>query len=111
MSIDFKKATRAGWPFRHMGYEEELEEEARRHLHLAIRLRARDLAEARRRSEGCRGSNLSYREGTAGRLEVCMVDDVKGIDPELEVQGFPYLEVLRDRGVEVCFAGCAVRVA
>jgi hypothetical protein len=79
-----------------MGYEEELEEEARRHLHLAIRLRARDLAEAGRGSEGCRGSNLSYREGPAGRLEVGMVDDIESIDTQLEVQGFPYFEVLRD---------------
>ena len=34
----------------------KLEEEARRYLHLAIRLRTSDLAEAGRGGEGCRGS-------------------------------------------------------
>jgi hypothetical protein len=74
----------------------ESEEEAPRQLHLAIRLRARDLAKPGRGSEGRVGSNRSHRERTIGRLKVCMVDDIEGIDPELEVQCLMYLEVLGD---------------
>ncbi|MDT7810387.1 MAG: hypothetical protein QOJ42_303 [Acidobacteriaceae bacterium] len=40
-----------------------------------------------------------------------MVDDIEGIDAELKVQSFMYLEVLRNRRIEVHFAGCTVRVA
>ena len=88
-----------------------LEEEARRYLHLAIRLRASDLAEARRGGEGCSCSNCSYRESSAWRLKISMVDDVESVHTELEIQGFMYFEVLRDRGIEIHFARCTDRVA
>src|ERR1700730_2847392 len=96
--ISEKKVTSSGDPLTGIAWSERLEEEARRQLHLAIRLRASDLAEAGRGGEGCQRRHFGIRgnrKGTAWRLEVCVVNDVEGIDAELEVQRFMYLEVLR----------------
>ena len=61
-----------------------LEEETSGYLHRTIRLRASDLAEAGRCSEGCRSANLANRKRTARRREVGMVDDVEEFGSEFE---------------------------
>ena len=76
-----------------------LEEEARRGLHLAIRLCIRNLAEPGGCSEGRCGWYFgirSYCERTAWRLEVRVIDDIEGVDTELELQPSIDLEVLGD---------------
>src|SRR6202034_1808002 len=87
------------------------EEKTRRRLHLPVRLRTGNLAEAGRGGKRRSRSRSRGGEGTARRLEVGVVDDVERIDTKLESKAFVDLEVLGHRGIEIQFSGRPVRIA